>query len=145
MKEYFSSFFGKFFNSQVLVQKYELHNSASFLSYGRQFYLVRIENGEVSFLVVKTGENEEYTIKQYSRQYTILLESEGLVPVFYFEKSSFAQEEAFINNNIPFFTSAGNVYIPFAGLAFKGNHFSAGNVSSEKMMPATQKIENGVG
>ena len=140
MQEFLSSFFGKFFNSQVVVQKHELHNSTNFLNFGRQFYLVRIGNGDLTFLVVKTSQNEEYTIKQYSRQYIILQESEALVPVFYFEKSTFSQEQAFINNNIPFFTSKGNVYIPFAGLSLKGNYFSAARVSAEKMMPATQKI-----
>ena len=138
MKEYFSAYFGKFFNTQVVVQDYTPVYRANFLVYDRSFFSIQIK--ELKFIVAVTAKNEVFKISQYLRQQETFLEHDKMNVVFYFNSVSFAQQEAFINNHVPFMTAKGHVFIPFVGLQLKGNVSADRVLSSEKMMPATQKI-----
>ena len=138
MKEYLSSLFSKFFDTQVLVQDYELSVRPNYLVAGRNFYIIQLN--ELKFLVVQTADSESYNVTQYDRQREKIHETDGLEVVYYFKNVTAVQQESLINNHIPFISSNGNIFIPFIGLLFKGTSSAEKILSSEKMMPATQKI-----
>lgn len=138
MKVYLSSLFSKFFNTRVLVQDYELSVRPNYLIAGRKFYLVQLN--ELKFIVVQTAESESYNVTQYERQREKIFESDEMNVVYYFKNVTATQQEALINNHISFISSKGNIFIPFVGLLFRGTASAEKNVSSEKMMPATQKV-----
>jgi len=138
MKNILAVYFENFFNSRVIVQKYNLQYQANFLIYGRTFYTVQIQ--DLKFLVVITKNDEKFNISQYTRQQEIMFTNEKMNVVFYFESVTYSQQEAFIKNHLSFMSSKGQVFIPFIGLLLKGKVSSEKELSSEKMMPATQKV-----
>ena len=124
MKNILAVYFENFFNSRVIVQKYNLQYQANFLIYGRTFYTVQIQ--DLKFLVVITKNDEKFNISQYTRQQEIMFTNEKMNVVFYFESVTYSQQEAFIKNHLSFMSSKGQVFIPFIGLLLKGK------ISSEK-------------
>lgn len=138
MKSWLSDFFSNFFSQAVQVQNYELKNRASYLIYNRNFFLVSIQNQK--FIVIQTSDTEKNTLLQYQKQAQIISESEGVNVVFAFSKMTSVQQKAFIKQHIPFISESGQVYIPFIGLLLRGTVASKTQISSDKMMAATQKI-----
>jgi len=138
MKEYLNSLFTKFFNTQIFIQDYELAEQPNYLVVGRKFYTLQLN--ELKFIIVQTSDSESYNITQYDRQREKILASDGMNVVYFFKDVTSTQQDALINNHIPFISSSGNIYIPFIGLLLKGTPSAEKTLSSEKMMPATQKI-----
>ena len=98
MKNILTVYFENFFNSRVIVQKYNLQYQANFLIYGRTFYTVQIQ--DLKFLVVITKNDEKFNISQYTRQQEIMFTNEKMNVVFYFESVTYSQQEAFIKNHL---------------------------------------------
>ena len=109
-----------------------------YLTAGRSFYM--LSHNETKFLLVKVSEKEKFGVLALEKQAGIISEKYGIPVAFDFSNVTRPQRDSLINNNIPFISESGQLYLPFLGMALSNRFTHQKDVKKEKMMPVTQAL-----
>ncbi|SCW43672.1 hypothetical protein SAMN02910456_01124 [Ruminococcaceae bacterium YRB3002] len=112
MKELLEQIYGK-----KLIKYIDGHYSLPlYLSDGRQMYDVQISDRE--FVIVYIMDMERFHIKVLKKQIVSYRNSMDSYVVYGFDKISTFQRRSLIENDIPFISRNGQMYLPFMGVYF---------------------------
>ena len=134
MAENFKTLFGIDF----AVEEIDSRSLPVYLSARRSFF--RLSWAGNDFILVKVSTKEKFGVIAFEKQAVIISEKYGMPVTFEFENLSRAQRDSLIEKNIPFISDAGQLYLPFLGMALSNRFTKPKEIRSEKMMPATQAL-----
>ena len=134
MAENFKTLFGIDF----AVEEIDSRTLPVYLSARRSFF--RLSWAGNDFILVKVSPKEKFGVIAFEKQAVLILEKYGMPVAFEFENISRAQRDSLIEKNIPFISDAGQLYLPFLGMALSNRFTKPKEIRAEKMMPVTQAL-----
>ncbi len=109
-----------------------------YISARRSFY--KLSYSGIEFILVELPPDEKFGVVAFKKQANQITAKYGMPVAFAFENMSRAQRDSMINQNIPFISESGQIYLPFLGIALQNTFYDTTIIMAQKMMPVTQAL-----
>lgn len=124
------------FGLDCKIEKTKVNGLALYMTAGREFFKANVEG--LYFLLVKISSDDRFGVIALEKQLAVLKNAMECDVAFQFESITKLQREALLERHIPFIAGSDQIYLPFLGMILRNNLKTRNNVTTDKMMPATQ-------
>lgn len=124
------------FDLDCKIEKTKVNGLALYMTAGREFFKANVEG--LYFLLVKISSDDRFGVIALEKQLAVLKNAMECDVAFQFESITKLQREALLERHIPFIAGSDQIYLPFLGIILRNNLKTRNNVTTDKMMPATQ-------
>lgn len=128
----------KLFGIDFAKSKMSSRDLPLYLSARRSFY--KLSYSGIEFILIKLSSDEKFGVVAFKKQANQISAQYGMPVAFAFDNVSRLQRDSLINQNIPFISESGQLYLPFLGIALQNRFYNSTIVLAQKMMPVTQAL-----